>query len=109
MNLGIPRPSLVARQRAMEVAEVIGCDIMAFDKYKETGGSAQKQTHVTFNNPDHPDIEVDDEEREEQMRRWYKAAKNVQSSELNRRAIVGDFLVAVDEDRVDEFLQAQSE
>jgi hypothetical protein len=107
MNLGTSRPSLAAHQRATEVAEVIGRDRMTFDKYKETGGNAQKQTHVTFNNPDHPDNEIDDEE--EQRRRWYNAAKSVQSSELNRRALVGDFLVAVDEDRVEEFLREQSE
>jgi len=109
MNLGIPRSSLVSHQRAMEVAEVIGCNIMAFDKYKETGGSAQKQTHVTFNNPEHPDIDVSDEEEEERMRQWYKAAKSVQSSDIDRRAIVGDFLVAVHEDRIEEFIQAQLE
>lgn len=82
---------------------------MTFDNYKETGGSAQKQTHVTFNNPEHPDNEVSDDEDEERVRRWFEAAKSVKSSDINRRAIVGDFLVAVDENRVEEFLREQLE
>lgn len=82
---------------------------MTFDKYKETGGSAQKQTHVTFNNPRHPDVDVGEDEDEEKVQRWYEAAKSIQNSEIDRRAIVGDFLIAVDEENVEEFVKAHSE
>lgn len=80
---------------------------MALEDYKKEKGNAQKQTHVTFNNPRHPDIEVSEDEDEDRLRRWYDAAKSIQGSEIKRRAIVGDFLIAVDEDEVEAFVEQQ--
>jgi len=82
---------------------------MKLDEYKNTGDSAQQQTHVTFDNPDHPDVDVGDEQDQERARQWYKAAKSIQNSSIDRQALVGDILVAIEADRVDEFLREQSE
>lgn len=65
------------------------------DSYAEDGGSAQKQTHITIANPSHEDIDstyADDETVQEH----FNAANAVQNSAINRKEIVGDFLVAVE-------------
>ena len=70
---------------------------MGLDDYVNQGESQQKQTHITLANPDHPEASgsyADDDT----MRRHFRAANSVQDSPINRKMIVGDFLVALDED-----------
>lgn len=68
---------------------------MSLDDYIEQGDAQQKQTHVTFPNPDHPDTSGN-HASEEDMRAHFRAANAIQDSRVNRKAIVGDFLVAID-------------
>lgn len=65
------------------------------DSYVDEGENQQKQTHVTFPNPDHPDTSGNHASQED-MRAHFRAANAIQDSQVNRKAIVGDFLVAVD-------------
>lgn len=81
------------------------------DDYTNDGQGKQKQTHITLYNPDHPDSRGDYAE-EERMREHYRAAKSLKDSPVNRKKIVGDFLVAVEkqvvqneEDTIEEFLE----
>jgi hypothetical protein len=83
---------------------------MSLDDYIDQDESQQKQTHITMANPDHPDVEPN-YTSEDEMREHFQAANAVQDSRIDRRQIVGDFLVAVDEslhgeneDAVEEFL-----
>lgn len=69
---------------------------MGLDDYINQGQSQQKQTHITLANPDHPESSgsyADDDT----MRRHFRAANSIQDSPINRKQIVGDFLVALDE------------
>ena len=84
------------------------------DDYTDDGQSQQKQTHITFSNPEHPDSNVDYAGKEE-MKEHFRAAKSLNNSPVNRKKIVGDFLVAVErevvqneEDAIEEFLEAFS-
>lgn len=77
---------------------------MKLNDYKETGGNVQKQTHVTFDNPSHPDVEVEGYETKK-AQKWFQAAKELQSSEIDRCALVGDFLVAVNDGDIEGFIQ----
>ncbi|UHQ98137.1 hypothetical protein HYG81_21405 (plasmid) [Natrinema zhouii] len=95
-------------QRVLPTGGVISRRTINVNKYKEEDGNAQQQTHVTFDNPDHPDVDVAGDEAED-MQQWYRAAKTIQASNLDRRALVGDFLVAVNEDSLDEFYKKHSE
>jgi len=80
------------------------------EDYRDEGGEVQKQTHITLVNTDHPEATqtyTDDEN----AKRHFNAAKAIQSSGLNRKALIGDFLVAVDnevnrgeEGAIEEFL-----
>lgn len=70
---------------------------MSLDSYIDEDDSQQKQTHVTFPNPDHPDTSGS-HASEEDMRQHFRAANAIQDSRINRKAIVGDFLVALDEE-----------
>lgn len=84
------------------------------EDYTDDRQSQQKQTHITFSNVDHPDSRGDYAE-EERMRKHYLAAKSLKDTSVNRKKIVGDFLVAVEkevvqneEDAIEEFLEAFS-
>ena len=84
---------------------------MGFDDFVNEGNSQQKQTHITMANPDHPDVEPT-YTTEDDMREHFRAANAIQDSRINRRQLVGDFLVAVDEElhgdnenAVEEFFQ----
>lgn len=84
------------------------------EDYTDDRQSQQKQTHITFSNVDHPDSRGDYAE-EERMRKHYRAAKSLKDTSVNRKKIVGDFLVAVEkevveneEDAIEEFLEAFS-
>jgi len=88
---------------------------MALDDYSDDNSSQQKQTHVTFTNPDHPDTSANYAE-DDTVREHFRAANGVQNSGVNRTAIVGDFLVAIEEDlnsedgnAVEEFLEELTE
>ncbi|GGJ15339.1 hypothetical protein GCM10008995_26460 [Halobellus salinus] len=67
------------------------------EDYTDDRQSQQKQTHITFSNVDHPDSRGDYAE-EEKMRKHYQAAKSLKDTSVNRKRIVGDFLVAVDKE-----------
>lgn len=69
------------------------------DDYLESGKNQQKQTHVTFSNPDHPEASVDyaDDER---IKAHFQAAKSLKQSTVDRKKLVGDFLVAVEREMV---------
>jgi len=69
---------------------------MGLDNYANDGQSQQKQTHVTFPNPDHPETSGTHASQED-MREHFRAANAIQDSRINRKKIVGDFLVAVDQ------------
>lgn len=84
----------------------------SLDSYIQDGDETQKQTHVTFNNPDHEDYKAREGEDIEQIRRRFNAANSIQSSSIDRTAIVGDFLIALEEEHmrgeegaVEEFLR----
>lgn len=66
------------------------------DDYIDEGKEQQKQTHITFPNPDHPDTSGN-HASDERMREHFRAANAVQDSRVNRKAITGDFLIAVDQ------------
>lgn len=65
------------------------------DSYVDDDAQQQKQTHVTFPNPAHPDTSAN-HASEEDMLAHFQSANAIQDSRVNRKAIVGDFLVAVD-------------
>lgn len=69
------------------------------NSYVQDDGNAQKQTHITFKNPSHPDIAAEGEEAE-QMARQFNAANAIQSSAIDRTALVGDFLDAVQREHI---------
>lgn len=84
------------------------------DDYIGDGENQQKQTHITLSNPDHPESEGGYAE-EERMREHFRAAKSLKNTRIDRKKIVGDFLVAVDEEvvqdeegAIEEFLEAFS-
>ncbi|WP_435183020.1 hypothetical protein [Halobellus sp. EA9] len=84
------------------------------DDYIGDGENQQKQTHITLSNPDHPESEAGYAE-EERMKKHFRAAKSLKNSPIDRKKIVGDFLVAVDkevvqnkEGAIEEFLEASS-
>lgn len=86
-----------------------------FDEYTDDGEGQQKQTHITMSNPDHPDSTADYAD-EDTIKERFEAAKALKNSPINRKKIVGDFLVAVEkevvrseEGAIEEFLQAFSE
>jgi len=85
----------VTMQRAPEGAEVNSLTMSGLDSYVDDGESQQKQTHVTFPNPAHPDTSAN-HASEEDMLAHFQSANAIQDSRVNRKAIVGDFLVAVD-------------
>lgn len=69
----------------------------SLDNYRDEGGEVQKQTHITLVNTEHPEgsqTYTDDDT----ARQHFSAAKAIQSSGINRKAIVGDFLVAVEDE-----------
>jgi hypothetical protein len=66
------------------------------DDYRSSGRGQQKQTHVTFPNPQHPDVSADYAD-DETMEQHFRAANNVQDSAVDRKLICGDFLAAIDE------------
>ena len=57
----------------------------------------QKQTHITFDNPDHPDTSAG-YTTDEKARQHFNAANSIQQSPIDRKMIVGDFLVAIEEE-----------
>ena len=69
---------------------------MGIREYIDQDESQQKQTHITMANPDHPDTTASYAD-DETVRRHFQAANAIQDSGINRKQIVGDFLVAVDE------------
>jgi len=74
-------------------------DMSGLDSYTEDGGNAQKQTHITFQNPDHEDYTgsyADDEV----VGQHFAAANAIQSSALSRKMLVGDFLTAVQDEHI---------
>ena len=82
------------------------------DDYLDSGKNQQKQTHITFSNPDHPETSVD-YAAEERIEAHFQAAKSLKQSTVNRRLLVGDFLVAVEkevvqgeEGAIEEFLES---
>jgi hypothetical protein len=85
-----------------------------FDDYRD-GEGQQKQTHITMSNPDHPESTADYADSDV-MEEHFRAAKALKNSPINRKKIVGDFLVAVEkevvegnEGAIEEFLQTFSE
>jgi len=68
---------------------------MTLDDYMSEGESQQKQTHITLANPDHPEA-TGNYASDDVMRDHFRAANAVQDSRVNRKQIVGDFLVALD-------------
>jgi hypothetical protein len=70
---------------------------MGIDEYLNEGDSVQKQTHVTFANPDHPDTSVTYAD-DAKVREHFQAANALQDSPINRKLITGDFIAAVNED-----------
>lgn len=88
------------------------------DKFKEEASSGQKQTHITYPNPDHNDSRGDYAEVDV-MRRHYNAALFLKNSAINRKVIVGEFMCAIEqaqktgsEEPIEEFfegLMSQSE
>ncbi|EGQ44168.1 MAG: hypothetical protein J07AB43_02270 [Candidatus Nanosalina sp. J07AB43] len=81
---------------------------MGLEEYRDSSQSVQKQTHITMANPDHPDNEPT-YASEEVMRNHFQAANAVQDSQVNRRQIVGDFLVAVERELHNEESEAVRE
>jgi hypothetical protein len=69
---------------------------MSLDDYIDSADVQQQQTHITFPNPDHPEASGS-HAPDEDMRQHFRAAKAMQDSRVNRKAIVGDFLAALDE------------
>ena len=67
---------------------------MGIDTYLDQDESVQKQTHITMANPNHPDTTASYAD-DETIHAHFQAAKSIQSSGINRKQIVGDFLVAV--------------
>jgi hypothetical protein len=67
---------------------------MGLEDYSAGGDGQQKQTHITFGNPDHPDMDPNYAD-EEAVRNHFRAANAIQDSSVDRKLIVGDFLVAV--------------
>jgi hypothetical protein len=82
-------------QRASEDAEVKEPTMSGLDNYVDDDAQQQKQTHITFPNPAHPDASAN-HASEEDMLAHFQSANAIQDSRVNRKAIVGDFLVAVD-------------
>ena len=74
---------------------------MTIDDYLESNKTQQKQTHVTFDNPDHEKTTISHTD-EETAKKHFRAANAIQNSRVNRRVIVGDFLVALDEEMSNE-------
>lgn len=82
------------------------------DDYLDSGKNQQKQTHITFSNPEHPEATVD-YAGDERIKRHFQAAKSLKQSTANRKLLVGDFLVAVEkeivhdeEGAIEEFLES---
>lgn len=87
----------------------------SLDNYRDEGGEVQKQTHITLVNTDHPEG-TQNYTDDETAKRHFNAAKAIQSSGINRKALIGDFLVAVEDEvirgeegSVEEFLQQLQE
>lgn len=85
------------------------------DEYSTEGEGQQKQTHITLSNPDHPDSSSDYADHET-MQEHFRAAQAIKNSSINRKMLVGDFLVAIEkevvqgeEEAIEEFLQTLSE
>ena len=85
------------------------------DDYTDAAEGQQKQTHITMSNPDHPGSTADYAD-DATMKEHFQAAKSLKNSSINRKKIVGDFLVAVEKEAVrkeegaiEDFLQAFSE
>lgn len=69
------------------------------DDYTKEDSGAQKQTHITFSNPDHPESSAN-YATEEEMREHFRAANSIQNTGINRKKLVGDFLAAVEQEHV---------
>jgi hypothetical protein len=69
------------------------------DDYLDSEENQQKQTHITFSNPDHPETSVD-YAADERLEAHFQAAKSLKESSVNRKLLVGDFLVAVENEVV---------
>lgn len=85
---------------------------MGLEDYSAGGDGQQKQTHITFGNPDHPDVDPNYAD-EESVRTHFRAANAIQDSPVDRKLIVGDFLAAVqeatdndNEEAIEEFLES---
>lgn len=79
---------------------------MVLDEYAEQidSGSTDEQqaTHINFKNPRHPEASSG-QYSEEDMQEWFEAALHVQNSSIDRTALIGDFLSAVqDADEADD-------
>jgi hypothetical protein len=67
---------------------------MGIDSFSTEDSSQQKQTHISFGNPDHPDVSATYAD-EEAQKRHFEAATGLQNTEVNRKLIAGEFLHAV--------------
>lgn len=55
------------------------------------------QTHITFTNPENPETDASYAD-DETMQEHFDAAMSIKRSQIDRRIITGDFLVAVSEE-----------
>jgi hypothetical protein len=88
---------------------------MGIDNFSTEDNSQQKQTHISFGNPDHPDVSATYADDEAQ-KRHFEAATGLQNTEVNRKLIAGEFLDAVykeasgeDPNAIEEFLERLTE
>ena len=73
-----------------------------FSDFTENGDDQSKSTYFRFENPGHPEVEIEEGDVE-RMRAYYRAARLLKDSEINLMRLVGEFLVAVEK----EFVQNQ--
>ncbi len=75
---------------------------MGIEEYTSKGSTGtQKSTHIALPNPKHPDSEVDYVD-EKLAAEYFRAALSLKNSEINRKQLIGDFLVAVNREHVQE-------
>jgi hypothetical protein len=88
---------------------------MGIDNFSTEDSSQQKQTHISFGNPDHPQVNATYAD-EEAQKRHFEAATGLQNTGINRKLIAGEFLDAVykevngeNPDAIEEFLEELTE
>lgn len=88
---------------------------MDMDEFADSSDNQQKSTHITYENPDHPDMSPSYTDQET-ARSHFQAVKAIQNSRIDRRLIVGEFLRAIeaqelrdDEDAIEEFFERLQE